>query len=107
MWNDWSLQTLPGNGGWEAPTDSGVGEGSAIRKHSKRDTGQAADGNFAEEGKMVMLQIPWSRSRNRGSTKAVCPDPHLQLSNRNLQGWPQSGILYCLHSPTTQGQPFR
>ena len=27
MWNDWSLQTLPGNGGWEAPTDSGAGRG--------------------------------------------------------------------------------
>ena len=27
LWNDWSLQTLPGNGGWEAPTDSeGGGE---------------------------------------------------------------------------------
>ena len=54
---------------------------------------------------MVMLQV--SSVQNRGSPKAVHPDPHLRLSNQNLQGWPQSGILYCLHSPTTQGRPFR
>ena len=43
---------------------------------------------------MVMLQV--SSVQNRGSPKAVHPDPHLRLSNQNLQGWPQSGILYCL-----------
>ena len=64
-------------------------------------------GTSAEEGKMVMLQASWNRSRNRGSTEAVYPDAHLRLSNQNLQGWPQSGIIYCPHSPSTQGQPFR
>lgn len=108
MWSTWGLQTLPGNRGWEGElTVRGGGGGVQSANTARRIQVRAHKGTSAEEGKMVMLQVSWNQSRNRGSTEAIYPDPHLRLSNQNLQGWPQSGIVYCPHSPTTQGQPYR